>query len=439
VKVNISTLGCAKNVVDSERLARSLILRGISVVGDPETADILIVNTCGFIKDAKEESVEEILRLAEIKERAHSKRLIVIGCLAERYQEELMREIPEIDAIWGVGKEGEIIEYCGQMVEEYVQPDPSISTSVASSYAYLKIAEGCDRGCTFCVIPSIRGRFRSFDPEGILNEAENYIRNGIKEIILIAQDITSYGRGLKGYNLISLLKDLTSMSGEFYVRLLYLYPAGINDELIGLIATNDKILKYLDIPLQHSEDRILRLMGRRGTKRDYLSLLRRLRQDIPGIALRSTFIVGFPTETEEDFRGLIDFIEEVGFERLGVFRYSREEGTHAHGLKGHIPERVKQRRYDELMRHQAIISLTKNKGLIGRSFRAIVDGVDGDIAIARLYSHAPEVDGVVVIDGAGVQGGSEGLNVGDIVSVRIVDADVYDLRGVLIDTPAGWL
>jgi|Deesub1362A_J573_1020465.scaffolds.fasta_scaffold00604_20 ribosomal protein S12 methylthiotransferase len=432
MRVSISTLGCPKNVVDSERLVRSLLSRGVPVVDDPRAADILVVNTCGFIRDAKEESIGEVLRLAEIKNSSGAKRLVVIGCLAERYREELIKEIPEIDVIWGVGKEGEVVEYCEQLAkgrgQESRDGEGAARGTLNSSYAYLKIAEGCDKRCTFCVIPSIRGRFRSFKPDVILSEAEQHIKNGIREIILIAQDITSYGKGLKGYNLLSLLRDLTSLSGEFYIRLLYLYPTGIKDELIGFIATNDRILKYLDIPLQHSEDRILRLMGRSGTKRAYRDLLRRLRQDIPDIALRTTFIVGFPTETEEEFKHLIDFIEEIGFDRLGVFKYSREEGTYAGRLKGHIPEKVKQRRYDEIMRRQALISLTKNRELIGRRFRAIIDGVDRGVAIARLYSHAPEVDGVVVIEDK-----QRAIKTGDLVDVEIVEADVYDLKAVLVD------
>jgi len=458
MKVSITTLGCPKNEVDSEHLRWSLLSEGIAVVDNPETADIIMVNTCGFIRDAKEESVDEILRLVEIKN--SSKKLIVFGCLAKRYRKELIREIPEIDAIWGVGEDERILEYCKHLRGngDFGSPSSELINSQTSSspYAYLKIAEGCDKRCTFCVIPSIRGRFRSANPDEILREAEGHIKKGIREIILIAQDITVYGKDLRGYNIVSLLRDLTSINGDFYIRLLYLYPTGISDELMEFIATNNRVFKYLDIPLQHSEDRLLRLMGRRGTRKEYLGLIRRLRRNIPGITLRTTFIVGFPTETEGEFNGLVDFIEEVGFDRLGVFKYSKEDGTPACRLRGHIPEKMKQRRYDEIMRRQALISLTKNKELIGRRFKAIIDDVDGNVAIARLYSHAPEVDGVVVINRAEVQDSrsdkkkgfetselqnfwTSTLKAGDIVDVEIVDADVYDLTGIPVDSSDGRL
>jgi len=469
LKVNITTLGCPKNLVDSDHLAKSFVSEGFTYVVDANEADILLVNTCGFIRDAKEESIEEVLRLVEIK--MGSKKLIVFGCLAKRYRDELLREIPEIDGIWGVSEEDRIIEYCKKLqVTSYklktekrfkkphwINNEKQLTTFnfqlSTLSYAYLKIADGCDKRCTFCVIPSIKGKFRSFPPEVILKEAEEYIQQGIKELILVAQDITLYGKGLGRYNLISLLKDMVSINGDFRIRILYLYPTEISDELIECVATEDKICKYLDIPLQHSEDRILRLMGRRGTRKEYIKLIRNIRCDIPGIALRTTFIVGFPTETEEDFKGLLDFIEEVRFDRLGVFKYSREEGTPASRLKGHLPERVKNRRFDEIMKRQALISLKKNKELIGREFDAIIDEVDGDLAIARLYSHTPEIDGVVIIQntvppahpspsmGEG-KGGGESLDsglcalgsveVGDMVAVKIVDAFDYDLKGVLV-------
>ncbi len=457
MKVSITTLGCPKNVVDSDHLARALISEGFVIVEDSVDAHILIVNTCGFIRDAKEESIEEILRLVEIKkvqgsrggQRGNSsKRLIVVGCLAKRYKDELLREIPEVDGIYGVGEEEKVIEYCKGLRGT---DDKNFSTSrplnfqIPYSYAYLKIAEGCDKKCTFCVIPSIRGRFRSFSPDEILREAEEYIKRGTREIIVVAQDITSYKGGLNGYNLVSLLRDLSSINGDFYIRLLYLYPTEIDDELIDCVANSDKIFKYLDIPLQHSEDRLLRLMGRRGTKKEYIRLIRNIRRDIPGVVLRTTFIVGFPTETEEDFKGLIDFIEGIGFERLGVFKYSREEGTPASRLKDQIPERIKDSRYDEIMRLQSLISLAKNKGLVGRVFNAIIDEVDNDFAIARLYSHAPEIDGVVIIQNtelrtqgidkktmASVLCSQSSVKVGDVVSVKIVDAQEYDLIGIRV-------
>jgi len=464
IKINITTLGCPKNVVDSDHLMGSFATEGFVLVDNPEDANILIVNTCGFIKDAKEESIEEILRLAElkkgqgIKENArckmqNAKFLIVFGCLAKRYKDELQREIPEIDGMFGVGEEKEIVEYCNIVSSKQyeVSSNKKFPTAYSllptkNSYAYLKIAEGCDKKCTFCVIPSIRGRFRSFSPEDILKEAEEYIHKGVKELILVAQDITRYGKEFRGYKLVSLLRDLTSINGDFHIRLLYLYPAEINDELIEFVAVNNKIFKYLDIPLQHSEDRLLRLMGRRGTRKEYIKLIKNIRRNIPGVALRTTFIVGFPTETEEDFNGLIDFVEEIGFDRLGVFKYSKEDGTPASKLKGQVPEKLKNRRYDEIMKRQALISLVKNKELIGKRFSAIVDEVDKDITIARLYSQAPEIDGVVIIQSTEPRAQNTDkknltsnscspsfVRVGDIVTVEIVDAYDYDLKGVVVN------
>ncbi|MDI6801346.1 MAG: 30S ribosomal protein S12 methylthiotransferase RimO [Thermodesulfovibrionales bacterium] len=441
IKINITTLGCPKNQVDSTHLTTRFESEGFVHVDDPNDADIIIINTCGFIKAAKEESVEEILNLAKLK--AGGKKLIVFGCLAQRYRDELIKEIPEIDSIFGVGEEEKIIGYCKRAEEQKFvseeRKDLLSGTfklpSPRSSYAYLKIAEGCNKKCTFCVIPSIRGRFRSIKYEEILKEAEGYVKSGVRELILVAQDITNYGKESEGHNLISLLKGLTSIDGDFYIRLLYLYPTEITDELLQFIANEPKVQKYLDIPLQHSEDKILRLMGRRGTRKEYIKLVRKIRKIIPGVALRTTFIVGFPGETEEDFNGLVDFIEEIRFDRLGVFKYSKEEGTAAAKLKGQVPEKVKDRRLDEIMRRQAAISLEKNKELIGKGYPAIVDEIDEDVAIARLYSHAPEIDGVVIIQRAEDRGQKtdEKIKIGDVVNVEIIDAYDYDLKGKLID------
>ncbi|MCI0468772.1 MAG: 30S ribosomal protein S12 methylthiotransferase RimO, partial [Nitrospirae bacterium] len=322
-KINITTLGCPKNQVDSGHLTKRFLAEGFIQTDDAHKADILLVNTCGFIKDAKEESIEEILSIAGLKD--SGKQILVFGCLGERYKGELVKEIPEIDGVWGVGEEDQIIEHCKKLNNmEATGKDNVLSKTLkpslhSESYAYLKIAEGCDKKCTFCVIPSIRGKFRSQPPEDILKEAEGYINGGIRELILVAQDITRYGKEFRGYNLASLLKDIVSIHGDFRVRLLYLYPTEIDEELLNIIASEEKIFKYLDIPLQHSEDKILRLMGRRGNRKEYIRLIRNIKRKIPGIAIRTTFIVGFPTETEADFNGLVDFIEEMRFERLGVF------------------------------------------------------------------------------------------------------------------------
>lgn len=427
-KVSIVTMGCPKNIVDSENLGNLLQREGFLSTENLDEANIVLINTCGFIEDAKRESIEEILRLRDIKR--DDKKLVVFGCLAKRYKEELMREIPEIDAIWGVGEEDRIVEYCKKTVKAGLSKKngmPLIHPPAPfTSYAYIKIAEGCNRGCTFCVIPSIRGPYRSRTPEDVLRKAEECILSGVKELILIAQDISSYGREFKGYDLSSLLKDITSISGNFWVRLLYLYPTSIDDRLIETIAENEKICKYLDIPLQHSEDKILKAMGRKGDKKSYYELIKRLRKDISGITLRTTMIVGFPGETEEDFEGLKRFVEEMEFDRLGVFTYSREEGTKASRLRGHIPKKIKERRRSEIMSLQSHISLKKNLETVGRLYTALVDEVNDDLSIVRLYSQAPEIDGVVII------GNREGLGVGNFVNVRIREAFDYDLKGEIV-------
>jgi len=435
-KIHITTLGCPKNSVDSGHLAGAFTAEGFVNVDNADDADILLVNTCGFIQDAKEESIEEVLRLAQMKE--DWRKLVVFGCLAARYRNELLKEIPEIDGIWGVGEETKIIEYFKKQRSEIIghRSGKNVGASIAynpspitpMSYAYLKIAEGCDKKCTFCVIPSIRGAFRSVRPELIMAEAGEYIKAGVRELILVAQDITNYGKDLDGYDLVALLRDLASLPGDFYIRLLYLYPTAISETLIEYIAAEDKIHKYLDIPLQHSEDKILRLMGRRGTRTEYRKLIRTLRRRIPGIALRTTFIVGFPTETEEEFNGLIDFIEEMRFDRLGVFMFSKEEGTPSASYKGQAPHKVKQRRFEEVMKRQALISLEVNRDIVGRRFRAIVDEVAEDVTLARLYSHTPEIDGVVIIE----SGGDFAIKAGDLVTVEITGAYDYDVKGRIV-------
>ena len=436
-KIHITTLGCPKNSVDSGHLAGGFTAEGFISVDNADDADILLVNTCGFIKDAKEESIEEVLRLAQMKE--DGRKLIVFGCLAARYRNELLKEIPEIDGIWGVGEETKIIEYCkknmarGNRHEEICKiPIACRPSPIASSFAYLKIAEGCDKKCTFCVIPSIRGAFRSVRPELIMAEASEYIKAGVRELILVAQDITNYGKDRDGYDLVALLRDLASLPGDFYIRLLYLYPTAISEALIECIAAEDKIQKYLDIPLQHSEDKILRLMGRRGTRTEYRKLIRTLRRRIPGIALRTTFIAGFPSETEEEFNGLIDFIEEIRFDRLGAFMFSKEEGTPSAAYKGQVPDKVKHRRFEEIMKRQALISLEINREIVGRRFRAIVDEVAEDVTLARLYSHAPEIDGVVIIERAETRGSGDKLKAGELITVEITGAYDYDVKGKLI-------
>ncbi|MDP2168505.1 MAG: 30S ribosomal protein S12 methylthiotransferase RimO [Thermodesulfovibrionales bacterium] len=428
-KIHFLTLGCPKNAVDSERLKRRLESIGFGVIGDsegnsrfPEGAAprIILINTCGFIEDAKKESIEEILRLADSK--LNGTKLFVFGCLAQRYKEELIREIPEIDAIWGVGEEDGIVE---RLSREFSLSTDSggHESSPGLPYAYIKTAEGCDRGCSYCVIPSIRGGFRSAPPEEILGEAEALVRAGKKELILISQDLLSYGHDLKGYDLISLIKDIASISGDFWIRLLYLNPSSLTERLIRLVADEGKICRYLDIPFQHSEERILRLMRRPGGRRQHLELIRRIREAVPGVALRSTLMAGFPGETEEEFKALKGFVSEAEFERLGVFKYSREEGTAAARMKGHLSDAVKSRRYDELMRLQAAVSLKKNRELVGASMRALLD----EPSLARIYSQAPEIDGVTMLENSGRR------QAGGFADIKITGAMDYDLIGVIDD------
>ncbi|MDI6744344.1 MAG: 30S ribosomal protein S12 methylthiotransferase RimO [Thermodesulfovibrionales bacterium] len=463
-KFFLISLGCPKNLVDSDTLTEKLISSGLSCVDNPENADILLINTCGFIEDAKKESIAEILKLTELKKGSRhgespkaTKRLIVFGCLAKRYSDELIKEMPEIDAIFGVGEEEKIVEYCKELkgIRDLglgiSKTNPQPLTTNPQSYAYLKIAEGCSRKCAYCVIPSIRGEYKSAAPNEIMKKAESHINAGMKELILIAQDTASYGREFKGYDIANLLKDLCTIRGDFWIRLLYAYPAPIKDPLLNVIVEEKKICKYLDIPFQHSEDRILKLMKRGGSRKGYLNLIRKIRNAIPDVALRTTFIMGFPTETEDEFNSMMDFIEEAQFDRLGAFKYSREEGTPAAQLKGHLSETIKTRRFDTIMKCQSRISLEKNKKLIGRKFKAIVDEIDNGIAIGRLYSHAPEIDGVVImedtrfkIQDAGykiedknhasciVHHASLKLKIGDFVTVEITDVYDYDLKGIIV-------
>lgn len=420
----VITLGCPKNTVDSRHLINELTAEGFFYVEEFKKADFVLINTCCFINDAKEESIDEILTAAKFKT---DRKLIVFGCLSKRYGDELKKEIPEIDAVFGVNQSEKIINYIRQFREGSNNIIQDFKyTAEPPSYRYVKIAEGCSRRCSFCVIPEVRGSFKSIKPEKILKEAEDFVNSGIKELILVAQDITQYGKEWKGYNLTSLIKDLCSISGDFWIRLLYLYPADINQDLIKTVAEQEKVVKYLDIPMQHSEERILRLMGRRGTRKEYIKKIKQIREAIPGVTLRSTLIVGFPTETEDEFQRLVDFIEEMQFDRLGVFKYSREEGTKAYNLKGQIPENVKNRRLDEIMSRQAVISLEKNRALTGKKYSALIDYVDADMAIARLYCHAPEIDGVVILEN------TSDLKAGEKVKVLITEAYEYDLKGVIV-------
>ncbi len=421
--VYILTLGCPKNVVDSEELGKTLLCAGIPLAECPEEAGFIIINTCGFIEDAKRESIEEILRYSRFKDRGAS--LIVMGCLVKRYLRELKKELPEVDAFFGLDDEEGIIRYIKERISGPFKIDlPARIQSRGGSYSYIKISDGCVRRCSFCVIPDIKGPYRSMEPQKILQRAEQLISEGYKELILVGQEISLYGMDRKGYpSLKELIRKISSIPGDFWIRLLYLHPASITDELLYEIALNDKVCKYLDIPLQHSEDRILRLMNRPGSREGYKRLIEKIRKTIPGVTIRTTFIVGFPGEGEEDFEGLLDFVREMEFERLGVFKYSREEGTPAFKLKGHVSKRIKEERYHQIMSLQAKISLKKNLSMVGRKERCLIDEASNGIASGRLQSQAPEIDGMVIINGAT-------LSRGDFIDVIITAAQDYDLEAV---------
>lgn len=421
-KVSLLSLGCPKNLVDSEKLLKKLEEQGIVYSSNPEESDILIINTCGFIESARKESIEEILKLSKLK--GKDKKLVVFGCLAKRHGEDIKREIPEIDALWGVGEDDKIVAYCSKIITK-----PAVAGSseklTETPYAYLKIAEGCDKKCSYCVIPQIRGKFRSIPPDRILDEAEALIQSGKKELVLIAQDITEYGADLKDYNLTRLIRDIASLDGDFWIRLLYLYPTSINDELLETIASEDKVCKYIDMPLQHSEKKMLQLMGRGGSRSYFEKLIAKMRNIIPDVNIRTTLIVGFPQETEAEFSAMAGFVRKIKFDRLGVFTYSKEEGSAAFALKGHVSKKMKTERFNRIMTIQSAISLEKNIRLVGQTFKALIDDIEDNIAVARIYSQAPEIDGVVLIHDSKAEKGS-------FVQVKIEEAYDYDLKGRIV-------
>ena len=436
------SLGCPKNLADSEKLTGRLRLAGHRMVSEPEDAEVLMVNTCGFIEAAKEESIGEILRLAGTKE--DGKKLLVFGCLSQRYAEELRAELPEVDAIWGVGADEEIARYLGNAAgprggRRRIAPEPLRPSTFP--YAYLKISEGCGRRCSFCSIPLIRGPLSNFGPDEILMEAEGYIRAGIKELILVSQDTASYS--VRGYRLPDLLKDICRLPGDFRVRLHYLHPSGVDGRLLSAMAGEPKAVKYLDMPLQHSSPRILKMMSRGGSGEKFKKTISRAREMMPGLAVRTTFIVGFPGESGEEFEGLLDFIRETAFDHAGAFVYSKEEGTKAAELPGQVRQGVKKSRWDRLMKAQAAISLEKNKALIGREMTALVDEAEGKIAVGRLESQSPDVDGVTFIK---IKNGNSGIKIkngntdggptfkaGDFVRVLVAKAYDYDIEAIPVN------
>lgn len=424
------SLGCPKNQVDTEQMLGMLARSGFEITSDQTEADVIVVNTCGFIESAKEESIEAILDAARMKKQGKCAKVIIAGCLAQRYREDLLSELPEADAVIGTAEIGRISEICEQAllgnkrVLEVSSPAmvyglPRLSTTPLH-YRYLKIAEGCDNRCSYCAIPLIRGNFTSRPYESILDEARGLAHEGAKELILLAQDSTAYRDGEA--DLPMLLQALTRIQGVEWVRLMYAYPGRISPALMSVIAAEEKICKYLDIPVQHFDDKVLAAMNRRGTSEEIRKTIELLRKRVPGIALRTSLIAGFPGETEAAFKRLLAFVKEAEFEHLGVFAYSPEEGTAAFDLKARVPADVSADRLDRIMKAQAKISLKKNKALIGTRQRALVDGMEDLALVSRLQTQAPEIDGVVYLS-------ETEARPGEFIEVTITDATEYDLMG----------
>ncbi len=430
------SLGCPKNQVDAEQMLGVLSGSGFQITADQDQADIIVVNTCGFIESAKEESIEAILDAARMKKEGKCSKVIIAGCLAQRYKDELLKELPEADAIIGTGEISRISEICEATLggtarrvqvsaPAMVYGLPRLSTT-PHHYRYLKIAEGCNNRCSYCAIPIIRGNFKSRPYGSILEEAKTLAADGAKELVLLAQDSTAY-RDSEA-DLALLLKRLTRVPGIEWVRLMYAYPGRISAGLMQVMAEEEKICKYLDIPIQHFDDKVLAAMNRKGTSNDIRSTIEQLRKQVPGIALRTSIIVGFPGETEAAFKRLFAYIKEAEFEHLGVFTYSPEEGTPAADLKPSVPGEVAGGRLDRIMQAQAKISLRKNRALIGTTRRVLIDGMEDLALVGRLSIQAPEIDGVVYLSEIEAQPG-------EFVEVTITDAKEYDLMGELQQAP----
>jgi ribosomal protein S12 methylthiotransferase len=435
-KVMFISLGCDKNTVDTEFMLGLLRDRGYTLTNDEAEADCVVINSCAFIKDAQQESINNILEAAEYKKAGSLKRIVVAGCLAQRYAEEIKKEIPEVDAIVGttaVDKICDAIEGKGDFVENADRlplPETNRVVTTGGYYAYLKIAEGCDKHCSYCIIPHLRGKYRSIPMERLVKEAEFLAEGGTKELILVAQETTVYGTDLYGKKMLpELLKQLCRIPGLSWIRLMYCYPEEITDELIDTIASEPKICHYLDLPIQHASDAVLKRMGRRTDRAELEEIIGKVRKKIPDVALRTSLISGFPGETEEDHKELLEFVEKTRFERLGDFTYSREDGTPAAKFKDQIPERVKNRRRKDVMALQQRISADKGKEKIGKIMDVIVEGKlpEDNIWIGRSYMDAPGVDGYVFLNSAG------NYMSGDIIKVRITGSKEYDLMGEAMD------
>ncbi|MEO5976756.1 MAG: 30S ribosomal protein S12 methylthiotransferase RimO [Chryseolinea sp.] len=430
-KVNIVTLGCSKNLVDSEVLLTQLRGNGIDAVheSDKDDANVVVINTCGFIDNAKQESIDTILRYVDAKEEGIVDKVYVTGCLSQRYKDDLEKEIPEVDAWFGTRDLSRILKvfkanYKQELVGERILTNPS-------HYAYLKISEGCDRPCSFCAIPLMRGKHISRPMEELVLEARNLAKGGTKELLLIAQDSTYYGLDLyKKRNLADLMKRLSDVAGIDWIRLHYAFPAGFPMDVLDVMAERNNICKYIDIPLQHGSTKMLQLMRRGITREKTEQLIYSLREKVPGIAIRTTMIAGHPGETQQDFEDLIEFVEKSRFDRMGVFTYSHEENTFAHSMADDVAEEVKQQRMEDIMDVQQGISLELNNDKIGKTFKVLVDRKEGGSFIGRTEFDSPEVDNEVIIESP-----SEYLRIGDFVNVNVTAASEFDLTGYAINTP----
>lgn len=447
VKIFCVSLGCDKNLVDTEKMLGLLNREGYTFTDDENEADAVLVNTCCFIGDAKEESVNAILEMARLKEEGRCRALVVAGCLAQRYKQELLDEIPEVDGIIGTTSCDEIVNVlngilggkpqgpisCFHELKELPGRGQSRVVTTGGYYAHLKIAEGCDKRCTYCIIPYLRGPYRSVPIEQLVEEAAVLAGQGVKELILVAQETTLYGKDIYGEkSLPRLLRELAAVPGIRWIRIQYCYPEEITDELIEAIKTEEKVCHYLDIPIQHASDSILKRMGRRTNREQLVEMIGRLRREIPDIALRTTLISGFPGETKEDHETLLEFVDEMEFERLGVFPYSAEEDTPAYSYPGQVPQELKEERRDEIMELQQEIAFEKSEAMVGRVLTVMIEGkvVDEPAYVGRTYMDAPGVDGLIFVN-ADVE-----LMSGDFVRVKVTGAADYDLIGEVCDESA---
>ena len=433
-RVSLVSLGCPKNLVDSEGALGEIAEAGHEIITDQGRADVILINTCGFIESAREESIEAILDALEYKDSGVCKAVIVMGCLSQRYAKELAAQMPEVDAFLGIAHAGRLVDtiekvLSGKRLVDAPEP-PGIwcehtprMQSTPPWTAYLKVSDGCDNRCAYCAIPDIRGSFRSRPEQYIIDEAVKLADNGVKEVVLVGQDLTQYGADLgKPDSLPGLLQKLNEVDGLHWVRLLYCYPSKVTPELIETIASCEKVVKYMDMPLQHGDDKILRAMNRGGNVDQYLRVIDDLRKAVPDIALRSTFIAGFPGETDAAFDNLLKFVERIQFDRVGVFAYSREEGTPAYSMKPRVSRKVAADRVERLMQLQQKISMAKNHSFIGKTMEVLVEGITDEGAFGRCYRDAPEIDGLVYIrNGPAIQG--------EFASVTITEASEYDLIG----------